>query len=79
MELIVIIFQSFLRGRFFRSGRPMNDEGSISMAARELGHVRQSHPVSRLRYGFLCLVIVSPLLLLFLDFAYWILLHTLEN
>ncbi|CAD6209146.1 unnamed protein product [Miscanthus lutarioriparius] len=41
--------QSFLRGRFFCSGRPMNDERSISMTTRELGHVRQSHLVSRLR------------------------------
>ncbi|WVZ55087.1 hypothetical protein U9M48_005799 [Paspalum notatum var. saurae] len=41
--------QSFLRGRFFRSGRPMNDERPNSMTARELGQLRQSHPVSRLR------------------------------
>uniref|UniRef100_A0A0A9DM93 Uncharacterized protein n=1 Tax=Arundo donax TaxID=35708 RepID=A0A0A9DM93_ARUDO len=41
--------QSFFRGRFFRSGRPMNDERPLSMAARELGQLRQSHPVSRLR------------------------------
>ncbi|KAL6649033.1 hypothetical protein ACP70R_013257 [Stipagrostis hirtigluma subsp. patula] len=41
--------QSFLRGRFFRSGRPMNDERPLSMAARELGQLRQSQPVSRLR------------------------------
>ncbi|XP_062217105.1 uncharacterized protein LOC133917128 isoform X2 [Phragmites australis] len=41
--------QSVLRGRFFRSGRPMNDERPISVAARELGQLRQSHPDSRLR------------------------------
>ena len=35
----------------------MNDERSISMTTRELGHVRQSHLVSRLRYDFLCLVV----------------------
>jgi len=39
------------------------------MTTRELGHVRQSHLVSRLRYDFLCLVVWSPLLLLILDFA----------
>uniref|UniRef100_A0A0A9DTT5 RING-type domain-containing protein n=1 Tax=Arundo donax TaxID=35708 RepID=A0A0A9DTT5_ARUDO len=41
--------QYFLRGRFFHSRRPMNDERPLSMAARELGQLRQSHPVSRLR------------------------------
>ncbi|XP_062209075.1 uncharacterized protein LOC133910852 [Phragmites australis] len=41
--------QSLLRGRFFRSGRPMNDERPLSMASRELGQLRQSQPVSRLR------------------------------
>ncbi|OQU93435.1 hypothetical protein SORBI_3001G538932 [Sorghum bicolor] len=41
--------QSSLRGRFFHSGRPMNDERSIFVTARELGHVRHSHPVYRLR------------------------------
>ncbi|KAK8447009.1 hypothetical protein SEVIR_9G578500v4 [Setaria viridis] len=40
--------QSFLRGRFFRNGRPMNDERPNSMAATELGQLRQRHPVSRL-------------------------------
>lgn len=49
----------------------MNDERPISTTARdELGNDRQSHPVSRLRYGFLSLVIVwSPLPLLILDLA----------
>ncbi|KAL6847584.1 hypothetical protein ACP4OV_022610 [Aristida adscensionis] len=41
--------QSFLRGRFFPSGRPTNDERPLSVAARELGQLRQSQPVSRLR------------------------------
>ncbi|KAL5217745.1 hypothetical protein ABZP36_018429 [Zizania latifolia] len=41
--------QSFLRGRFFHSGRPVRDERPLSMAARELRQLRQSHPVSRLR------------------------------
>uniref|UniRef100_J3LJ30 RING-type domain-containing protein n=1 Tax=Oryza brachyantha TaxID=4533 RepID=J3LJ30_ORYBR len=41
--------QSFLRGRFFHIGRSVHDERPLSMAARELGQLRQSHPVSRLR------------------------------
>nr|AAN62777.1 Hypothetical protein [Oryza sativa Japonica Group]ABF93546.1 hypothetical protein LOC_Os03g01720 [Oryza sativa Japonica Group]USH99887.1 putative protein-binding protein [Oryza sativa Japonica Group] len=41
--------QSFLRGRSFHSGSPMHDERPLSMAARELGQLRQSHPVSRFR------------------------------
>uniref|UniRef100_A0A0E0J4R4 RING-type domain-containing protein n=1 Tax=Oryza nivara TaxID=4536 RepID=A0A0E0J4R4_ORYNI len=40
---------SFLRGRSFHSGSPMHDERPLSMAARELGQLRQSHPVSRFR------------------------------
>nr|CAD1835149.1 unnamed protein product [Ananas comosus var. bracteatus] len=41
--------QSFLRGRFLRNGRPAEDERPPSMAARELGLLRQRHPVSGLR------------------------------
>ncbi|KAK3148631.1 hypothetical protein QOZ80_3BG0297420 [Eleusine coracana subsp. coracana] len=51
MELIAFFFQSFLRGRFFRSGRTMNDETPVSVTARELGQLRQTHPVSRFREG----------------------------
>ncbi|CAN6321806.1 unnamed protein product [Urochloa humidicola] len=43
--------QSFLRGRFFRSGSPVNDDtpNSISMAATESGQLRLTHPVTTLR------------------------------
>uniref|UniRef100_A0A0E0K7L9 Uncharacterized protein n=1 Tax=Oryza punctata TaxID=4537 RepID=A0A0E0K7L9_ORYPU len=41
--------QSFLRGRSFHSGSPVHDERPLSMAARELGQLRQSHLVSRFR------------------------------
>jgi hypothetical protein len=33
----------------------MHEERPISMTARELGQLRQNHPVSRLRYAWLCL------------------------
>ncbi|KAJ6830620.1 uncharacterized protein M6B38_353150 [Iris pallida] len=41
--------QSFLRGRFLRNGRPVEDERSPSVAARELGQLQQRNPVSGLR------------------------------
>uniref|UniRef100_A0ACD5TT29 Uncharacterized protein n=1 Tax=Avena sativa TaxID=4498 RepID=A0ACD5TT29_AVESA len=42
--------QSFLRGRIFRGGgRPVHGETPLSMATRELGQLRQSHTVARLR------------------------------
>lgn len=47
-----IMFQSLLRGRFLRNGRPPEDERQPSAAVRELGQLRQHHPVSGLRYNF---------------------------
>ncbi|XP_042512497.1 uncharacterized protein LOC122087428 [Macadamia integrifolia] len=44
--------QSLLRGRFLRNERPIEDERPPSMAARELGQLRQRHTVSGLRDGF---------------------------
>uniref|UniRef100_A0A1D1Y4X8 Uncharacterized protein n=1 Tax=Anthurium amnicola TaxID=1678845 RepID=A0A1D1Y4X8_9ARAE len=44
--------QSLLRGRFLRNGMPIEEERPPSMAARELGHLRQRRPVSGLREGF---------------------------
>lgn len=44
--------QSLLRGRFLRNGRPLEDERPPSVALRELGQLRQRHPVSGLREGF---------------------------
>ncbi|KAJ4979207.1 hypothetical protein NE237_009987 [Protea cynaroides] len=44
--------QSLLRGRFLRNGRPIEDERPPSMAARELGQLRQHHTVSGVREGF---------------------------
>ncbi|KAJ0966660.1 hypothetical protein J5N97_023577 [Dioscorea zingiberensis] len=44
--------QSLLRGRFLRNGRPSEEERPPSAAARELGQLRQRHPVSGLREGF---------------------------
>ncbi|KAH7669537.1 putative E3 ubiquitin ligase protein [Dioscorea alata] len=44
--------QSLLRGRFLRNGRPTEEERQPSAAARELGQLRQRHPVSGLREGF---------------------------
>uniref|UniRef100_A0ACD5WSY9 Uncharacterized protein n=1 Tax=Avena sativa TaxID=4498 RepID=A0ACD5WSY9_AVESA len=41
--------QSFLRGRIFRSGRPVHEDRPLSMATGELGQLRQSHTVARLR------------------------------
>ncbi|CAM0871092.1 unnamed protein product [Alopecurus aequalis] len=41
--------QSFLRGRFFRDGRPVHEDRTLSMATGELGQLRQSHHVARLR------------------------------
>lgn len=43
------VFQSFLKGRFLRNGRPVEDERSPSVAARELGHLQHRNPVSGLR------------------------------
>jgi len=47
-----IIFQALLRGRFLRNGNatPTENERPPSVAARELGQLRQRHPVSGLRY-----------------------------
>ncbi|XXG83686.1 hypothetical protein AAC387_Pa10g1381 [Persea americana] len=44
--------QSLLRGRFLRNERPIEDERPPSLAARELGQLRQRHTVSGLREGF---------------------------
>lgn len=44
--------QSLLRGRFLRNGTTTAEDGRpISVAARELGQLRQGHPVSGLRYS----------------------------
>ncbi|KAH7690774.1 putative E3 ubiquitin ligase protein [Dioscorea alata] len=43
--------QSLLRGRFLRNGRPPEDERQPSAAVRELGQLRQHHPVSGLSDG----------------------------
>nr|XP_010908041.1 uncharacterized protein LOC105034536 [Elaeis guineensis] len=45
--------QSLLRGRFLRNGGSTEEERSPSVAARELGQLRQCHPVSGLSEGFL--------------------------
>ncbi|CAN1747610.1 Protein neuralized [Linum perenne] len=44
--------QSLLRGRFLRNERIIEDERPPSMAASELLHLRQRHPVSGIREGF---------------------------
>lgn len=44
--------QSLLRGRFLRNERPAEDERPPSVAASELGQLRQRHTVSGLREGF---------------------------
>ncbi|OVA19477.1 zinc finger protein [Macleaya cordata] len=44
--------QALLRGRFLRSERPTADERPRSIAASELGLLRQQHTVSGLREGF---------------------------
>ncbi|XP_010267316.1 PREDICTED: zinc finger CCCH domain-containing protein 13-like isoform X2 [Nelumbo nucifera] len=44
--------QSLLRGRFLRNERSYEDERPPSMAASELGQLRQWHTVSGLREGF---------------------------
>ncbi|KAF8403161.1 hypothetical protein HHK36_011258 [Tetracentron sinense] len=44
--------QSLLRGRFLRNERSTEDERPPSMAASELGQLRQRHTVSGLRYVF---------------------------
>ncbi|XP_072968083.1 uncharacterized protein [Typha angustifolia] len=44
--------QALLRGRFLRNERPTEEERPPSLAARELGQLRQRHPVSGLREGF---------------------------
>ncbi|OVA17926.1 zinc finger protein [Macleaya cordata] len=44
--------QSLLRGRFLRNERTSEDERPPSLAARELGQLRQRHTVSGLREGF---------------------------
>ncbi|CAL9108632.1 unnamed protein product [Musa textilis] len=41
--------QSLLRGRFLRNSGPTENERRSSVAARELGQLRQHHPVSGLR------------------------------
>uniref|UniRef100_A0A5B6Z3U7 RING-type domain-containing protein n=1 Tax=Davidia involucrata TaxID=16924 RepID=A0A5B6Z3U7_DAVIN len=45
--------QSLLKGRFLRSDRSIRDERPTSMAASELGLLRQRNTVSNLREGFL--------------------------
>uniref|UniRef100_A0A5B6Z5H6 RING-type domain-containing protein n=1 Tax=Davidia involucrata TaxID=16924 RepID=A0A5B6Z5H6_DAVIN len=45
--------QSLLRGRFLRNERSIRNEGPVSVAASELGLLRQRHTVSDLREGFL--------------------------
>ncbi|XP_057955850.1 uncharacterized protein LOC131149431 isoform X2 [Malania oleifera] len=44
--------QSLLRGRFLRNGRLVKEERPTSVAASELGLLRQRHTVSGLRGGF---------------------------
>ncbi|XP_022729077.1 uncharacterized protein LOC111284599 [Durio zibethinus] len=44
--------QSLLRGRFLRNDRMVEDDRSISIAASELGLLRQKQTVSGLREGF---------------------------
>ncbi|KAJ9178035.1 hypothetical protein P3X46_009953 [Hevea brasiliensis] len=44
--------QSLLRGRFLRNGRMIEDKRPTSIAASELGLLRQRHTVSGLREGF---------------------------
>ncbi|XP_038979588.1 uncharacterized protein LOC103716994 [Phoenix dactylifera] len=44
--------QSLLRGRFLRNGGSTEEERPPSVAARELGQLRQRHPVTGLREGF---------------------------
>ncbi|KAK1309111.1 hypothetical protein QJS10_CPA09g01839 [Acorus calamus] len=44
--------QSLLRGRFLRNGSSVEEERPPSVAARELGQLRQRHPVSGIREGF---------------------------
>ncbi|KAG0453111.1 hypothetical protein HPP92_025775 [Vanilla planifolia] len=44
--------QSLLRGRFLRNGRSVEDERSVSVAARELGQLGQRNSVTGLREGF---------------------------
>ncbi|KAI3450643.1 hypothetical protein Pfo_007308 [Paulownia fortunei] len=46
--------QAFLRGRFLRNERSIPDKRPSSVAATELGLLRQRHTVSGLREGFLC-------------------------
>ncbi|KAA8544148.1 hypothetical protein F0562_022216 [Nyssa sinensis] len=45
--------QSLLRGRFLRDERSIRNERPVSVAASELGLLRQRHTVSDLREGFL--------------------------
>ncbi|ONK63987.1 uncharacterized protein A4U43_C07F20950 [Asparagus officinalis] len=44
--------QALLRGRFLRNGTPPENDRPPSVAARELGQLRQRHPVSGLREAF---------------------------
>ncbi|URE03690.1 RING [Musa troglodytarum] len=44
--------QTVLRGRFLRNGGPVEDGQRHSVAARELGQLRQHHTVSGFREGF---------------------------
>lgn len=55
--VLAIIIQSLLRGRFLRNSGPTEDERRSSVAARELGQLRQHHPVSGLRYFFLFIIV----------------------
>lgn len=45
-----VSLQSLLRGRFLRNKRFVQEETSPSLAANELGLLRQRHTVSGLRY-----------------------------
>ncbi|KAI3826439.1 hypothetical protein L1987_00487 [Smallanthus sonchifolius] len=45
--------QSLLKGRFLRNQRFVEDEKQTSIAASELGFLRQTHAVSDIRKGFL--------------------------
>lgn len=48
--IILFTFQSLLRGRFLRNNRSTEDERPTSVAASELGLLRQRRTVSGLRY-----------------------------
>lgn len=48
--IILFTFQSLLRGRFLRNNRSTEDERPTSVAASELGLLRQRRTVAGLRY-----------------------------